>query len=167
MPKWLRQFFWTSPVIGENSAQTILRVLGNFSRWGILLALMFAFALLAVIADHSVEEREWRQRASRIETAVMLYPGICTEAHPVGIAFVNRNTFAVANITATVAARRPGRTTNLLSGSGRINSDRIYEAGEGFADCYNFSIEGDDELDALDWTVEVRTAARWEPNVAD
>lgn len=163
--KWLRHYFWAPIRSGENSAQTLVRVFGNFARWLLLLPLIVIAFVLVALAFSVVEERRQAHRISKIEATVRFGQDGCPENYPVFVGFVNRHDYPVADIHASLSARRSDRTTNLISEwrQRQLATDYIIDPDQGVGRCYSFALDGDVAAESLIWSVRVTSASRWDP----
>jgi hypothetical protein len=75
---WLGRWFWSPVGANENSAQTLLRVLGNLLRTGLtLFVLLIAFMLVAILLhDAAARERLKAKEAAFKDLTIIIRPAI-------------------------------------------------------------------------------------------
>ena len=123
---WLRRWFWSPLREQENSAQTLVRVLGNLFR----IVLTIVVAGIAVIVGailYSSEQAtrsfaEERAREAKLTLDVShrdggagKYSGIlCADEFPLAVTLINATDKALTDMKIRLTGRERGRSTNAL-----------------------------------------------------
>src|SRR5262245_34400240 len=116
--------------------------------------LLVAAGVITGLVMFGIYQAEQRQ-IERVSFNVVA--GLCKDSplHPLGIGIVNKSSKTVHEVSFYIVARRPGYSSDLVSG-GYHSWDRIIPPGEGEAACWAYpDLRGSAAVDksALEWSV--------------
>lgn len=144
---WFGRWFWAPPREGENSAQTLVRVLGNLFRSAFTVVLLGAAAILAIGWQ---QNREYAERQNAEAVALTLHVSLydqtgprperaqqCNAFFPLLVYIRNTGARALQRTTISLTVREPGTSTNLLEyPQQELTWDLIIPPGHDISQCY-------------------------------
>ncbi len=122
--KWLGRWFWSPIKTGENSAQTLVRVLGNLFR-SVLTVVVVGVALIIVLSAYyssksSADYAATQADKEKIYVKVTLMEDadrgeFCEREFPLVVYVRNDSSKALMSMTIDLTAREVGASTNVLT----------------------------------------------------
>lgn len=162
----LKILFWDPRRSEENSAQTLIRVLGNLIRSFISLSIL-ATALI-VSAYYVAEFFNSENRALKNTYISVEYdPEFCNSENPISVAIENESNKSITNVRFNVEARLQNRSSNLIEWSSRIranSNDIIIEPGFRYRFCTNYTLQNNASPEEVIWSGQINSLDIWLPN---
>jgi hypothetical protein len=152
---WLGHWFWAPIKVSENSAQTLVRVLGNIFRIALTIVLAAVGLLIWAIMDSSERTSALlsaqKAEQDKIQLSVKLLPAkelsnekVCTKAYPLVVEVTNDSRDkALMSMSIELTAREPGSSTNKLNyyPDGRLEWDAIVLPKHSVIQCWSVKQE--------------------------
>lgn len=164
---WFKSWLWSKRPDAENSAQTLVRILGNLFRLTVTAAvsmLLMGGGLLAILALDDAQKRAERDAhreaitvTTRLRGAANNSDDFCSDQRPLGVVINNGTDQALTRVEIQLLARVPGRSSNVITGfsESRISSDFIVPPRDDGGFCMVVPKTGRHEAKDLIWSAEI------------
>ena len=148
---WLGRWFWVPVRDGENSAQTLVRVLGNLFRIALSITLVGVVIVAGFAAYYSNVAARLNAAKQDDERAIAVivkltqpddHSVLCSDSHPLIVFVINRSQQALMSMSIRLSAREAGSSTDKLNPfENDIHWDAIVPPGYEYYECWSVGAE--------------------------